>query len=125
MGTNLVSTLVSITIVTKARKLTLSVRKPNLAPVVRLVELNRVSVAAPDISRAVRLSIRHVVGRDHVLVPESDVTGGLSWLLPDLVDENPDAGLGRRGESDASCEMGGELHGALSVECRCMLYDDV
>lgn len=69
----------------------------NGASVVLLVDDSRIIAALPDVVVARRMFERQSKIRDLALVPEGDLAG----VTPDLIDEDPNAGLSRGGESNA------------------------
>ena len=84
----------------------MAVRIRNRTPSALLVDRDCVAAALPDVIVACRFLERQSKIGDLVLVPEGD----LARVSPNLVDQDPNAGLSRASERNAHCEGGGELH---------------
>jgi hypothetical protein len=95
------------------RRLTVAVRVNDRAASVLLVDCHRVAVALPDVVASCCFLERQAKIGDLTLVPEGD----LARVSPNLIDQDPNAGLSRASERNAHCEGGGELHIACVGSC--------
>jgi len=94
-------------------RLTVTIRIRNRTPSALLINRHGVAAALPDVVIACRFLERQSEVGDLVLVPKGDLAG----VSPDLVDQDPNAGLSRAGERNAHGEGGGKLHVACIDSC--------